>query len=395
MLYVKHLGENNVRLNQLDSLRGLAAFTVMIGHFLVIFKIMEARTYTSDVDLLYLFKYSPLHIFWAAHEAVIFFFLLSGFVLSLPFYRGRVHYGSFLVKRICRIYIPYFFLMVLSVFLKDLFYSGHISALGNTFNNEWKTPYTQENLIQHFLLLGNFDSHAYNSVIWSLVHEMRISIIFPFVMFFIVKFNWKYSVGLAVGLSFLYTKLSNIYPMTYTTDYIYSIHYLSFFIIGAVLAKQRMEIIAFFSGRFKVLKVLLIGIGILFYTYAWWFSPGKENVHTLVFDDWSICIGASIFIILSLSAKFLAKVLSLPPIAFLGKVSYSLYLIHLITLMSAVHFFYGKIPTEFILGGALILSILLSYLSYKFIELPSIKLGKNLSLRITKSSKKDQIQIPA
>lgn len=371
-----------MRLHQLDSLRGLAALTVMIGHFIVVFPIMEMFTYNfQGNDTVNLLKYTPLHFFWAAHEAVIFFFLLSGFVLSLPFFRGKVHYGSYLVKRICRIYIPYIIIVVFAIFMKYFTYQGSISSLSNTINSIWNTPFTFSNLLGHLFLIGEFDYHSYDAVIWSLVHEMRISILFPIIMFFIVKRGWVFNSLVALVLPILYLQLEKIFPSNIPTNYNSTLHFISFFIIGALLAKYRIQLTNFFTVQSKVLKISVLIIGILFYTYSWWFYPGKTDWHSMVLNDWMISIGAALFIILSLSSQSLSKVLLLKPISFLGKVSYSLYLIHIIVLVSVLQLFNGHLPLWGLLAGAFGLSIFLSYIAYLFIELPSIRLGKWLTAK--------------
>lgn len=97
------------RIRQLDSIRGLAALTVVLQHCLFVFPLLFNDTSGQQhFWLLNIFKYSPLHLFWSGSQAVFLFFLLSGFVLSLPFYRAQsVSYPAFIIKRICRLYLPY------------------------------------------------------------------------------------------------------------------------------------------------------------------------------------------------------------------------------------------------------------------------------------------------
>jgi peptidoglycan/LPS O-acetylase OafA/YrhL len=55
----------NKRLVELDSIRGLAAISVLFGH------IVSLSSVPSILAI------SPLRIFWLGHGAVIFFFILS------------------------------------------------------------------------------------------------------------------------------------------------------------------------------------------------------------------------------------------------------------------------------------------------------------------------------
>jgi len=86
----------NARYRQLDSLRGIAALFVFFSHFFLIFKI--------DGSLALALKASPLGVFINGHSAVMFFFVLSGFVLSLPFISNEkpLNLAEFYIKRIFR-----------------------------------------------------------------------------------------------------------------------------------------------------------------------------------------------------------------------------------------------------------------------------------------------------
>ncbi|HUP13582.1 MAG TPA: hypothetical protein VM187_15265, partial [Niastella sp.] len=63
------------RLLYLDSARGLAAFSVMTWHFLVMF-ISRENMY---------FLKSPLHILYYGESDIIFFFIHSVFILSYSY----------------------------------------------------------------------------------------------------------------------------------------------------------------------------------------------------------------------------------------------------------------------------------------------------------------------
>ena len=60
---------------------------------------------------------------------------------------------------------------------------GQISEYGISYLSEWfNRSWTIESSQLNILLVGKYNTDAYNGVIWSLVHEMRISIIFPLIL---------------------------------------------------------------------------------------------------------------------------------------------------------------------------------------------------------------------
>jgi peptidoglycan/LPS O-acetylase OafA/YrhL len=80
------------RIGSLDALRGVAALAVVIGHALP----------------MGLPQVPPVVAVALGRVSVIAFFVLSGFVLSLPYFDGRpLPYPAFVVRRLCRIYLPY------------------------------------------------------------------------------------------------------------------------------------------------------------------------------------------------------------------------------------------------------------------------------------------------
>src|SRR5436305_607603 len=95
------------RIPELDALRGIAAAVVLTFHWLAVMPAWNADTRHDGGAYLLLnaVKYTPLHVFAAGPEAVLLFFVLSGFVLALPFVEGRAGgYLPFLVRRAFRIY---------------------------------------------------------------------------------------------------------------------------------------------------------------------------------------------------------------------------------------------------------------------------------------------------
>ncbi len=374
--------EMKIRYEELDSLRGLAALSVLLGHFMLIIP-------TSHITQL--IEFSPLRILIARSEAVTLFFVLSGFVLSIPFFEKEknIKYTSFLYKRYLRIYLPFYVSLIIAILSSMTLYSGSINEFSSWFNMVWSREINLRVIVEHLLLLTSFQNAHINPVLWSLIHEMRISIIFPLLMLIINRLNFKKTILLALmmsALSFiLYVGLSK--P---SHDYFHTLHYSALFIVGAILARYRLEMIEKIKDLTTLKQTTLLLTGLFLYLYA---KPafalnillgGRDVFLAAILDTWVVAIGAGIIIMMSLSSNLISKFLLFKPTKFLGKISYSLYLYHCIVLFSFVHLLYGLMSIWIIWIISLIVSFALSALSYKYLELPSINLGRKFNKQVNK-----------
>ncbi|MED1041902.1 acyltransferase [Bacillus mycoides] len=377
------------RHKELDSLRGIAAIIVLLGHFLALFPILGKKVMYSTFGAYF-------SILWQGHSAVIIFFVLSGFVLSLPFYKGtEFNYLKYLIKRVCRIYIPYIVILFIAIGIKLGIHSKIGTIPGLVQWGSWNIEVSFNRVMDHILFLREFNSDAFIMVIWSLVHEMRISIVFPLIIFLLLRVNWKVSIGIAMFLSVIgYLLMKNIpseFNMPVSTNYFITLHYSSMFIIGALLAKNREYLVSKIINS-KV-KYILLPLGLLFFSYPRIpFMLLSKLIGEIDYDlyliiiDWYICFGAVLIILSALSSKLFSKLLLIKPVQFIGEISYSLYLVHPIVLLTTVHIFYGKISVPLILLISFLFTMVVSVLCYKFIEIPSIKIGRKLA---TKNSRGD------
>jgi peptidoglycan/LPS O-acetylase OafA/YrhL len=174
------------RFYELDSLRGLAAITVVFHHFSRI----------CPESFTHLLIRTPLRLLIAGHQAVILFFLLSGFVLTQPYKKkNTLSYGHFLLKRVCRIYLPYLGALALAI-LCDLSFPAHGPSNNYWINYTWSQPVTARLVLQHVIFLGVYNWSQFNAAFWSLVYEMRISLVFPFIAVAVLRLR-------SIGLSFV------------------------------------------------------------------------------------------------------------------------------------------------------------------------------------------------
>jgi peptidoglycan/LPS O-acetylase OafA/YrhL len=173
------------RLHELDSLRGLAAICVVFTHFHDMWSPYSLANLPPH-DLWKLLVLSP---FYTGHEAVILFFLLSGLVLSLPYLRGKQQsYLPFVARRIVRIYGPYLAAILLAIAGAAIWHNH--AYHGEWAAHLWSTPVSLKLVTEHIAFLGVYDWHQFDFAIWSLVHELRISIVFP-LLFLLVSRTGK------------------------------------------------------------------------------------------------------------------------------------------------------------------------------------------------------------
>lgn len=359
---------------ELDSLRGLAAITVLIGHYLHVFRV-QSGPYADVGHKIEMARKTPLFALFAGHESVMLFFVLSGFVLSLQFLKGKpVDYSSYAVKRVFRIYVPYLAALSLALLCCRFLYSGHIADLSTWFNTPWSGGITLSALADHAVFLGSFKSDVFDPVLWSLVHELRISFLFPFLTLFLVLGSWRSNVTIALLLSlFGMTATLALNKLKIDLDYFLTLHYAAMFIFGFLLAQNINAIFAWLRQRSTAERVAVAAAGFCLYTFSH-LLPGRLGYY----EDLPIAAGAALLVITAVCSARTSAFLQRPVVKFFGDISYSLYLYHAIMLLAFTHVLYGKLPIAAILSLAAGASVLASWISYRFVELPAIRMGKKI-----------------
>src|SRR5271156_1762473 len=171
MLLVTEAPAPKTRLTSLDAVRGIAACVVVLAHCYL--TIPEQRR-AGLASLLWPRALGFLH---NGDAAVVVFFVLSGYVLALPYFRGtQPSYPRYVIRRVCRIYIPFPASILFSLLLYNLTSHQHAPAASEWFNTLWPTASPGPAVLaRHFLMIGTVPDIALNESMWTLVHEMRIS----------------------------------------------------------------------------------------------------------------------------------------------------------------------------------------------------------------------------
>lgn len=407
--------------DELDSLRGLAAITVAFGHLALL--TFASTTWPGHPQMEFwrhvieLLNRTPLAFLMAGGAAVRFFFVLSGFVLLLPFLRRKENpYSPYLVKRVCRLYLPYLAAVLLGL-LGDYFLGQHRpKAFIVSPHDMWTHPITANMIIQHVLLYGN-QIGQFDQVLWSLVQEMRISIIYPLIAILVLKLRTRHLLLIVAAIEVSLTALLIAAPQTNTDlqSFFSTAHFTTIFIFGAWLAKNHhqlgqrlMRLSRTTRISIAVFAFLAYSLGIKFlwgnqirvrflspfelrYSHLWIAQPAFVNFIVLAAGDWIAAFSAGVAILYALHQRQVRSALHVYPILITGRASYTLYLVHSLVLfallfgLAGTPYFWAVIP-GFILG-----TILFTWIFYRWVEVPTMNLGR----RIAKAMQEKRRRTPA
>jgi peptidoglycan/LPS O-acetylase OafA/YrhL len=358
------------RYKQLHCLRGLAALTVFFGHFLGI-----KLTTPFFVTL----SKTPLSFLLNANAAVMFFFVLSGFVLSLPFVNGEkpLKLAAFYTKRVLRIYPAFIFAVLGALALKEFVYDKTaVASFSDWVGNYWNWDFTRQSipeLLKTLLLIGpDFKPtliHVIDAPIWSLVIEMKMSIILPFFIMIISRGS--------VTLNIVFLLI--IAHLTYR----YDAWAISIFYMGILMAKYREPVIQSIMGWNWVVLIFAVIVGYVLYNQLLLFlTPFQHSKIPFknIYSNYLTATGSCLLMMIVLAKQKLSNFFEHRIFAFFGDISYSFYLIHLPILATVASLIANRYTfgMYYIFIITLTLSIIIAYLMFIFIERPFQRLSVKL-----------------
>jgi peptidoglycan/LPS O-acetylase OafA/YrhL len=359
------------RFLELDAVRGVAAVAVILGHFN---QALAHRTLSRDI---------AFHLLGSGHAAVIFFFLLSGFVLT-SMYLGptRTTYSSFLIKRICRIYLPYVVAILLAAGFSARLYSP-IPVDNFWIDQTWNSKFSSHLLIQHLIMIGHFDSMQLNTAIWSLVIEMRVSLVFPLIAWIAARARPLPIILSFVPVTFGLAWLADHGGHLMTCD---TLFYSMIFLFGSLLRRHYDHIRARLSAFGLTQTSLLLALGCVGYQFAE-FLPLSHIESSPALRGYIIesilCASATILLLLATTSGRLRHLLHHRIVMWAGTRSYSIYLLHGTVLFTIIRLVGGRgIPIGYLFAFVPI-TFLLAEAMYRWVETPSIILGRRLGNRKT------------
>ena len=362
----------NKRFYVLDSFRGLAAIFVVMYH----------SHYLGTATQWSFFRGSGLF--------VEFFFVLSGFVLTHGYaFKGKINFKTFFISRTFRIFPLHITMLFVFLFLE----LGKLAAsqYGITFNNQ---PFTGGMSLSEFIpnmlllqsWLPNTTTLSWNPTSWSISTEYYMYMIFYATL--LLKQNLRYIAWAVISAITFYFIIKNIeLGIDFTRG-------LSSFFAGSLtylFYKTYHQKVNFSTSIFTIIEVILVLLVIAIVS-------NREIEHRSFLASILFIIQVFIF---AFEGGAISKLLKLNLFTYLGKISYSIYLTHpaiifimlSITIVSEKIFhssftlialnkktidFGDTIYNNIALLLSLITIIVLSNLTYKYIELKGQTIGNRI-----------------
>ena len=341
----------------LDGLRGLAAVVVLIDHTLAVSPAFAASlrdgTEPNGSLIVWLLTYTPIHLLWGGTEAVDVFFLLSGFVLTLPFLRQvRPNWMSYYPKRILRLYLPVWASLIFAFGTTII-----VPRIANADQSWWINEHDQP---QKVLREAIFPTGAgwLNSPLWSLGWEIVFSLLLPLYLYLLFRIKQCWLLGIAPLL---------VVIAVGSMMGIGALEYLPMFAIGVLMArhKESLKTYAQTLGRWSWAGLLTIAVLLL--TSHWTFVPGPGSAMLATG-------GGAIMIFLFLHNQSALRMGTWAPIRWAGSRSFALYLVHEPIVVSVAIGYHLTNPA-LVLAIALPVAFLATEIFFRLVEDPSRKLA--------------------
>jgi len=369
---------NTQRFYYLDSARGLAALSVITWHFITAF---------IDIHQSGIAAGTPLHFFWYGEADVVFFFIHSGFILAYSYTGSQkpltaTSYLRFLIERVFRIYPLFIFILVVSFVLKNSIYpltaaqytSSHMQVF-------WTRNYDVVTLLKESVLFIAIPKEGNLRLIpqdWTLTVEIVVGGLIPLMAFLIRRSQVLF--WLTVFAAIALFKLNT---------------YIFEFACGIFIFYNWQHIQLIWSRLQTLLKLGFFALAIVLYTCLFYFSS-LFNYERVLFrpgvDRLLVITGCCLLFSILISSSRVQKILSMPLLVKAGQICYSVYLVHMVLLICFADYFMRLLHSWFIAGKSIylliafivymLITVLISLVTYALIEKPFNKAGKKISAKM-------------
>lgn len=353
------------RISEFEGLRAFLAWWVVACHFLIF-------------SGLYRHPRLMAHVLDAS-EAVAVFMILSGFVISRLLLCG-IPYREFIVQRFFRLYPIFLLAFLVSAFLEHTFGLGGFYDYGvPAFVRYPGWDFASHALMLHGLVplqIAPGIATSYLPPAWSISLEWQFYLLAPWLVRFVYRPDLASS--LVVAALALLRVLSHVHLLgAYDMNAFLPLRF-ELFLLG-IASSRLWDLWPHASSAFRRRLPWLVGLGILIF-FAFTRSLTLPIWFLALFTSLECRQAAPRFLFRGLRAILNAK-----PAQWLGRVSYSTYLIHWPVLAALHTLFFHALPglsepariALLALTGPILIAAG-SFLTYRWIEAPAIRCGKSL-----------------
>ncbi len=350
------------RLASLDALRGIAAAVVLVHHALLTapsIANVQLSGPRAAVGWQRLLVIVPFHLAWAGAEAVLVFFVLSGVVLALSMQRDILGWPAYYMRRLTRLYLPVWAAIGLAVLLATLF-----RWRGGDDLSWWLASHAHP-LSWHALRVDSTlvsGTDWLDAPLWSLRWEVWFSLLLPLYLA-VARPARRFWPVLAFGMAALIVVGSR--------DGHDSLRYLPIFGFGVLLGVQLDAMRAKAAGLPRARWWLFLALALLALD-ARWIQPVAVSPYALMISG----LGAAGLVTIVALAPGAARLGSSSTLRWLGRVSFSLYLVHEPILVSVSQLPLPRPASALVLGGPL--ALLAAHYFHRYIERPAQQLASRL-----------------
>lgn len=318
--------------------------------------------------------------FFNGYIGVTFFYILSGFIINYSFSRhmaeGIFNSKDFIVYRLARLFPVHLVSLVCALFIFGYFANWEATNKGALVYNSL--------LIQSFIPDAGY-YFSFNPVSWSISCEMFFYI--SFCLF--VKCSTK-----TLVILFAIIQALNIYFLVYPPAGI-SLHWLFYinpifrvaeFIFGVIIC--RVFLSKPLTPKGSICSAMEIG-ALLFLVMTIYLATNYVNNMNFRYDLIYIPCMAFIVIAFSFNGGIVSKFFANKYLILLGEASFSFYMFHWMIVSKMIEIMQpdknNVLSVLEYIGACLLLSIVVSILSFKLLEMPANRMIRNAWGRLRKA----------
>lgn len=373
----------------LDSIRGIAAVTVVVHHVVLMPTFLAAFPNRAWVDCPF---------FRSGGFLVDLFFVLSGIVMSLSYVQsdfGQFSVRDFMVRRLARVY-PLHIVMLVVLLLFRLMRIGLVAAgIIAVAQPEFEVNNAYSFLLNVFLLqsVGIVHYLNWNAPSWSISVEFYTYLVFGIVVLIAQRLRslrWLYGLAavLVAGSWLMLTIVLGKRDLEVQYDFGLLRCFTSFF-LGVLTVKT----VALLPDRVRAANTYWLGAFQLMCVIAAlahvWFVEAYPWISLAAPLTFAVLLGS---LLAFPQAAIVPSILTAKPLLWLGERSYSIYMVHAFVVLLSEYFVraLGKrpvaaldsvwvgLPTTLNLIVILAAVLALSNLTYRYVELPGGRLVRNI-----------------